>query len=201
VHGSTAIATALNANAAQGKAYAFSDKGGTWTQDAELTADDGAAGDSFGYAVAFDGTTALIGAPFATVGANPFQGAVYAFEANGGAWSQQQKLFSPEGLAFDVFGISVSLSGTDAVVTAPFYNASQGEAFLFSNADGAGWTERHTFVASDAVSGAGAAFGYAGAVSNGKVVIGSVFNTVGANTYQGAAYFYASDEIFGDGFD
>jgi len=201
VNGTTAIITALNANAIQGAAYVFTATGTDWTQGPKLLADDGAAGDSLGYAVAFDGTTALIGAPFAADGGNLFQGAVYAFGAPEGDWVQTQKLVAAEGLGFDVFGISISLSDNDVVITAPFYNASQGEAFLFSNPTGTEWTEQHTFQASDAVAGAGAAFGYAAAVSHGNVVVGSVFNFVGNNEKQGAAYFYASDRIFADGFD
>lgn len=205
VHGTTAIATSVNAtvgaNAVQGASYVFSSDGGSWTQVTKLVADDGVGGDSLGYAAAFDGTTAMISAPFATIGSNPFQGAVYAFADDGGTWSQVQKIFSPEGMAVDAFGISVTMSGPDLVVTAPFYNASQGEAFLFSNPDGSGWTEQHTFTASDAIPGQGWAFGYAAAVSQGQVVVGSVFNMIGNNAYQGAAYFYANDEIFGNGFD
>ena len=205
VHGTTAIATSVNAtvgpNAVQGAGYVFSSDAGAWTQVTKLVADDGATNDSLGYAVAFDGTTAMLSAPFATIGVNPFQGAVYAFADNGGTWSQVQKIFSPEGLPVDAFGISVTMSGPDLLVTAPFYNASQGEAFLFSNTDGGGWTEQHTFTASDAIPGQGWAFGYAGAVSGGNVVVGSVFNVIGNNAYQGAAYFYAKDEIFANGFD
>ena len=205
VHGTTAILTSVNAtvgaNAVQGAGYVFSSDGGTWSQVTKLVADDGVGGDSLGYAVAFDGTTAVISAPFATVGANMFQGAAYAFSAAGGTWAQVQKIVSPEGQTFDVFGISVTMSGADLLVTAPFYNASQGEAFLFSNPDGSGWTEQHTFTASDAISGAGWAFGYCGAISAGNVIIGSVFNPSGNNTYQGAGYFYSPDEIFGNGFE
>jgi hypothetical protein len=205
VHGTTAIATSVNAtvgaNAVQGAGYVFSSDGASWAQVAKLVAADGATNDSLGYAVAFDGTTAMLSAPFATIGANPFQGAVYAFADDGGTWSQVQKIFSPEGLPVDAFGISVTMSGPDLVVTAPFYNASQGEAFLFSNADGSGWTEQHTFTASDAIPGQGWAFGYCAAVSQGRVVVGSVFNMIGNNAYQGAAYFYVADEIFGNGFD
>jgi hypothetical protein len=202
INGSTAIISSANAGGGQGKAYVFEADAGSWTQETTLTADDGAATDTFGYAVAFDGTS-VIGAPFATVGDNVFQGAAYTFTQSGGTWGQDQKLFSATGVTFDVFGISISMSGGDVVITAPFYNGSQGEAFLFSN-KGNGYLEQHTFTASDAVEGQGAAFGYSGAVSNGTVLIGSVFNFVGNNEKQGAAYFYSkapSDVIFENGFD
>ena len=45
-----------------GSAYIFTRSGGVWTQQAKLTALDGAAWDSFGYSVALDGDTVLVGA-------------------------------------------------------------------------------------------------------------------------------------------
>ena len=205
LQGTTAVISAPNAtigaNANQGAAYVFTLSDASWTQGPKLFADDGAATENFGYSVAFDGTTALIGAPFATVGDNMFQGAVYAFDGTDGNWAQAQKLVTAEGAGFDVLGIAVSLSDNSAVITAPFYNGSQGEAFLFSNPTGAQWTEQHTFVASDAVPGAGEGFGYTATIAHGTVLIGAALAPVGANDNQGAAYFYASDRIFADGFD
>jgi len=44
-----------------GSAYVFTRSGSTWTQQAKLTAADGAANDAFGYSVALSGDTALVG--------------------------------------------------------------------------------------------------------------------------------------------
>ena len=46
-----------------GSAYVFVRANGTWSQQAKLTADDGAAGDWFGRGVAVSGDTVFIGAP------------------------------------------------------------------------------------------------------------------------------------------
>jgi hypothetical protein len=143
----------------------------------------------------------VFGAPFATAGDNPFQGVAYVFSEAGGAWAQTQKIIATEGMAFDTFGISISLSGPDLVVGAPFYNGGEGEAFLFSSAGAGDFIEQHLFTASDAVPGAGAGFGFSAAVSDGTPVFGSVFSLVGNNEKQGATYFYAPDAIFANGFD
>ena len=45
-----------------GSAYVFVRSGGVWTEQQNLTANDGAAGDNFGYSVAVSGDTAVIGA-------------------------------------------------------------------------------------------------------------------------------------------
>ena len=52
----------LSAQSGQGSAYVFTRSGTTWTQQAQLTASDGAANDWFGVSVALDGNTALVGA-------------------------------------------------------------------------------------------------------------------------------------------
>ena len=67
----------VGANPNQGAAYVFVQSGTTWTEQQELTASDGAASDYFGYSVALSGTTAIVGAPNDTVGANAKQGAAY----------------------------------------------------------------------------------------------------------------------------
>ena len=52
----------VGANANQGSVYIFTRSADVWTQQEKLTAGDGAANDLFGFSVAIDGDTALIGA-------------------------------------------------------------------------------------------------------------------------------------------
>ena len=51
--------TVVSGHSDQGAAYVFTSSGGSWSQTAELTAADGAAGDMFGQSVAMSGTTAM----------------------------------------------------------------------------------------------------------------------------------------------
>jgi len=53
--------------------------GTTWSQQRQLTASDGEANDQFGYSVALSGDTALVGARWDDVGANPNQGSAYFY--------------------------------------------------------------------------------------------------------------------------
>src|ERR1035438_10655074 len=57
-----------------------------WTQQQELTAFDGTAGDYFGGCISVSGDTAVIGAP----GKNGFQGAAYVFVQSGGVWRSEE---------------------------------------------------------------------------------------------------------------
>ena len=76
-----------------GSAYVFVRSGTNWSQQAKLTASDGAVADSFGYAVCLssDGATALMGAKN-DITPTGVTGSAYAFVRNGTIWSQQAKL-------------------------------------------------------------------------------------------------------------
>ena len=80
----------VGANADQGAAYVFTRVGAVWTQQQQLTATDGAAGDFFGDSVALSGNTALVGADAHDIGTNVNQGAAYVFSRTGGIWTAQQ---------------------------------------------------------------------------------------------------------------
>ncbi|MGH8427986.1 MAG: hypothetical protein ACRES7_08390, partial [Gammaproteobacteria bacterium] len=117
LRGTTAIIGASYATVGgihQGAAYVFTETGGTWSQVQKLSADDGATGDDFGWAVAFSGTTAIIGAPNGGAGG---VGVAYIFTKPGGIWSQVQELTESDTNIFQ-FGWSVAVDGTNALVGA-----------------------------------------------------------------------------------
>jgi len=117
-------------NSQTGGAYVFVGSGSTWSQQAELTASDGAAADAFGFSVALSGSTAVVSAP----NKNSQTGAAYVFTRSGTAWSQQATLTASDGAANDFFGYSVALSGSTAVVGAPDKDSFTGAAYVFTNA-------------------------------------------------------------------
>jgi hypothetical protein len=182
--------TNVGANQYQGAAYVFARNGGTWSQQQELTASDGATGDSFGNAVAMSGDTIVVGAPYKTVGANLTQGAAYVF-ARGGAWTQQQELTAADGAFFDLLGYSVAISGDTIVVGAigkdVGANHDQGAAYVFARS-GNTWGQQAELTASNGASAHSFPFGSSVAVSGDIAVVGATETKVGANLYQGAAY-------------
>jgi hypothetical protein len=97
----------------------FGRSGTAWSQQAELTASDGASVDSFGNSVALSGDTALIGAPTGNR-----TGAAYVFGRSGTTWSQQAKLTASDGAFDDLFGYSVALSGDSALIGATGKNVA-----------------------------------------------------------------------------
>ncbi len=123
-----------------------------WLQEQEITADDGAQNAEFGVAVALHGTTAMVGAQQATIGANEDQGAVYVFDQSGGNWTQSQKLVADDGAAFDTFGDAVVFQGDTAIVGA--YAATvnnfayQGTAYVFTRSNGT-WSQSQKLASDD----------------------------------------------------
>ena len=83
-----------------GSAYVFMRTGTTWTEQAKLTASDGAAVDEFGVSVAIAGDTIVVGAwQDDDNGAN--SGSAYVFTRTGTTWTEQAKLTASDGAAGD----------------------------------------------------------------------------------------------------
>lgn len=97
-----------------GSAYIFTRNGGTWTEQAKLTASDMAQGDHFGTSVAISGDTIIAGADW-NDSQGQRSGAAYIFTLNGGEWIEQ-KLTASDAAVDDYFGSTVSISGDTAVV-------------------------------------------------------------------------------------
>lgn len=69
----------VNSNPMQGSAYVFTRSGSAWSQQQKLIAGDGTENDWFGRTVALDGDTVAIGAQYAEIDDNLYQGAAYVF--------------------------------------------------------------------------------------------------------------------------
>jgi hypothetical protein len=185
---------AVGGNSYQGAAYAFTVSEGGWTQQQELTASDGAADDLFGSSVALTnaGTTALVGAPLATVNGNIYAGSAYVFTLSEG-WTQQQELTA--GSADEGFGNSVALAsgGTTALVGAPISTingmSSQGAAYAFT-LSGATWTLLQELTAADGTANDYFANSVAVSGDGTTALVGALDHAVNGNSSQGAAYVW-----------
>jgi len=129
--GATALVGAPDYDAGTGAAYVFTLRGGTWSQTAELTASDGAPGESgFSVALSASGGTALVGA----LVHHADTGAAYVFTLRRGTWSRTAELTASDGARGDEFGLSVALSalGTTALAGASQRNAQTGAVYVFT---------------------------------------------------------------------
>lgn len=147
----------------------------------KLTASDGSAGDNFGGAVAISGDYVLVGA-YRRSDNGASSGAAYVFDAVSGA--QLHKLLPSDGASGDFFGVSVSLSGTSAVIGAEGDDTSTGSAYVFDVASGA---QTAKLVASDRAAYDG--FGRAVATNGTLAVIGAYQDDDGGSS-SGSAYVF-----------
>ncbi|MES2738858.1 MAG: autotransporter-associated beta strand repeat-containing protein [Verrucomicrobiota bacterium] len=191
--GATALVGAFGFNGQTGAAYVFRDvttgSGGTRTENLKLIASDGASGDQFGGSVSQSGTTALVGAQYARVGANALQGSAYVFRdvsTASGTRTEDLKLIASEAATF--FGSSLSLSGSTAIVGANRTGIDRsGSAYVFRNVttgSGGTRTEDLRLTASDA--GYNDFFGHSVSQSGTIAIVGAN----GKNALRGAAYVF-----------
>ena len=171
-----------------GAAYIFTKTGSAWTQQQKIQASNVGAGDQFGYSVAIDGDTVIIGAQLEDAGGTN-AGAAYVFTRSGTTWTEQQKIVASDAEATDYFGYSVSISGDTAVVGARLEDtggSQAGAAYIFTR-DGTTWTEQQKIQASDIQAGDN--FGYSVAISGDTVVVSAYAEDTGGNE-AGAAYIF-----------
>jgi hypothetical protein len=152
----------VNGHGGQGAVYVFTDSGGVWTQQAELTASDAAAYDHFGYSVAISGDTVAVGAPTVFLNGHVKQGAAFVFTRSNGVWTQRAKLTASDGAADSQLGYAVAVSGDTVVAGAPgcptdltpewttVTSLTGGRAYVFTGSSGA-WTQQAELTSSGCV--------------------------------------------------
>lgn len=174
-----------------GAAYVFVRAGSSWSQQAKLDLASPIKGSSYGSAIAVDGGTVIIGAPFEDSGALKTQGAAYAFVRAGSSWSQQARLVPIDRGPFYYIGQSVSLSLDTAAVGGPGASSGAlsgtGSAWLFSRT-GTSWNESGHLIPSDAVGSE--VLGVSVAVSGATTLSGAQLGNAPAQKTAGAAYVY-----------
>jgi hypothetical protein len=186
----------INGVSNQGAAYVFYRNNGgadAWGLQRKVVAADGVADSDFGIDVAISGDTLVVGAWYATVGANPDQGAAYVFTRNqGGAsnWGQVKKLVASDGANDDRYGQSVDVSDDMVIVGARWADIGgalrQGKAYLYERNQGGAdqWGQLNILIAPDGV--AGDRFGVGAAISGNFFIVGAP-----GHQTSGAAYVYS----------
>jgi hypothetical protein len=126
-----------------GSAYVFTRHLGAWNQTAKLTTSDAGSADNFGFALALQADTAVIGA-FLDGSAGPETGTVYVFNRSGSQWLQQAALRSADANEGDWLGWSVAISNNTILAGAMRDDTPAGDfagsvrAFTFA---GGAWSE------------------------------------------------------------
>ncbi|GIW73918.1 MAG: hypothetical protein KatS3mg103_0440 [Phycisphaerales bacterium] len=137
-----------------------------WEEIARLLAANGTQNDSFGFSIANDDDTVVIGAP----NAQP-AGSAYVFENIGGSWMQTAKLV-PSDIASGFFGSSVDADGQTAIVGAPgdIRASHTGFVYVFTQT-GSIWSEQARLSAADGTPGS--LYGFSVAAQGDSVLVGA----------------------------
>ncbi|WP_193213421.1 choice-of-anchor D domain-containing protein [Luteolibacter marinus] len=185
-----------NTSTDSGGAYVFFRSGSTWSQQAYLKASNTDGGDRFGWSVAIDGDTAVIGAPWESsnaTGVNGDQannslsqsGAAYVFTRTADTWSQQAYLKASNTQTGDEFGDVVAVSGDTVVIGTEQEDSNAtgidgdggnniasraGAAYVFARS-GSAWVQQAYLKASN--TQANDRFGTSLAISGDTVVVGA----------------------------
>ncbi|HXU46461.1 MAG TPA: hypothetical protein VN783_13115 [Thermoanaerobaculia bacterium] len=183
------------AGSLSGAVYVFVRNGGSWALEAEIADPDALPLDGFGFALALDGDTLAVGAPFADAPGRGNSGAVHVFTRQGSSWIRRARIADPEGRSGDELGNAVALSGGTLVAGARRADVSgltdAGAALVFARADagGAAWTLRAKLTA--APPGADDLFGSAVAIAGSRILVGGPHHDAGGHN-AGAGFVFDS---------
>jgi hypothetical protein len=161
----------------------------TWNFQAKIRASDGAQSDYFGYSVAIEGSTVVIGAYLEDTIAND-QGAAYVYRRTGTNWNFVAKLTANDPAASDQFGIDVDISGTFVAIGAYLDDdrgGDSGSAYIFNEIAPGNFQQQAKVTASD---GAGSDhFGLSVSIAGDSLVVGARLND-DFGTDSGSAYAF-----------
>ena len=143
-----------------------------------IPATSGAAGAHFGFSVASNESTAVVGVQGQDMAAVFNRGLT-------GEWVLSATLVGHDTVAGDDFGISVAMDGYTLVIGAP--GSGTGAVYVFRKI-GSVWWQVAKLTAEDTV--ASDRFGQSVSWSRDTVIVGAPFASVGGNLNQGAAYIF-----------
>ena len=171
-----------------GSAYVFKRTGTSWTEEAKLTASDGAASDKFGTSVSISGDYALVGATLGdgNVGGS---GSAYVFKRTGTSWIEEAILTASDGASNDDFGMSLSITSEYAIVGAWGDDDDgdySGSAYVFKRTD-TNWAQETKLTASDGT--ADDRFGRSVSIYGDYAIVGAYMDDDNGNG-SGSAYVF-----------
>ncbi len=166
----------------------------TWVEQQKLIPSDWQFFPRFGWSVSLEGDVAVIGAPTHSEQASAAGAAyVYRFDHDAQMWIEDQKLQASDPAEFNLFGVSVSLSGDTVLIGATFGDApgvfNSGAAYIFQF-NGKQWIEQQKLTASD--GGFSDQFGRSVSLSGQTAIIGALLDDDVGNA-SGSAYIFTED--------
>ncbi len=157
-------------------------------EQAKLRASAEAANDRFGTSVGVNGSTIVVGAPFASQ-FGQFTGSAVVYTGSGSTWAEQATLVATDAAVGDRAGWTVDVEG-DTIITGSYGNnaagVDSGAAYIFKR-NGTTWAQEAKLVPNDAATFDG--IGYSVAIDGTTAVVASVSDDDGG-TDSGSAYVF-----------
>jgi hypothetical protein len=182
--GAVAVSGSTAAIGASAAVYVFSAEGASWSQVQELTEPDPTGSDRYGSALGLSSSALVVGAP----GHDAQLGVAYFYGLSGTTWTLQSELAGSDPAGGDVYGTTIAVSGTTAVVGAPGTNNAQhknghpGTAYVFVQSGGT-WSQQAEIQPSGL---------HNGQVYGDVVAISSTGNTVAASAPGGTVWIFTN---------
>jgi len=174
-----------------GAVYVYGYDGSRWIELTKLLASDGGSGGGFGWSVAIDDDTIVVGVPWDDDNGEN-SGSAIVFRFDGTLWVETAKLLPADGMSGDRFGFAVAISGDDIVIGAQRDRDNGpdfGSAYVFT-LDGSSWTQQAKLLPDD--GDVDAAFGSVATVVDGTVLIGAMYDDDFGQA-SGSVYVYQFD--------
>lgn len=181
-----------------GGAYVFErDESGDWVETQLLLPPIPVSVSMFGGNVVFSGETLVVGEGSYNRPVEGGRGAAHVYNLAGGSFVYSQLVQASDGAPFNdaFFGNALAADGMRVLVGAPGADYSTAEyptgaVYVFTNDEGT-LTEVQKLEAGDGAPGD--QFGFSIGIDGDNVLVGASAANIGANTHQGAAYFFAHD--------
>ncbi|MCI0713487.1 MAG: FG-GAP repeat protein [Chloroflexi bacterium] len=177
-----------------GSAYVFVRRDGVWYEQAKLVANDPQISFYFGWSVALDGNTAVIGSIWEGCDEvyRYYCGSVYVFTREGENWTQQARIMASDATSADGFGTSVALDGDTLLVGAPDRDCDAGSGcgtvYVFVK-QGRGW-RKEARLTSDIQNN----FGWSVAIDGDTALIGARSEKCNYGIACGNAYIFTRED-------
>ena len=181
----------VSGNSKAGAVYMYSRVGSVWTQDAKLTAFDGAASDYFGKSVSIWDTKLVVG----SYKDNGGRGAAYFYEETGGTWGLTNKVTAFDAGTNEWFGCSVDFIKADNVVIGAEKHkvgtSRRGAIYLFEYDSGTSQWVKNT-ITDQVVATDGATYDYFGTdvAGDGDYLYVGAFRDDDMGSSSGSGYYY-----------
>ncbi|WP_319475832.1 FG-GAP repeat protein [Marispirochaeta aestuarii] len=204
----TAFSSCAGAGAGKGENSGDGLSAPTWQQLSKFLGD-AEPDDQRGWSVAIDGNTAIVGIPSDDVNGITNAGSAYIFVRDGaGTWTWANTLTASDAGEYDLFGVSVALSGDYAIVGAHHHNGPSdspfapdgknirsGAAYVFVRTSTSVWLEETKLIGERDWFQQEDHFGSSVAISGDTAVVGSPNDEYGdVNPDSGAVYVFRRDD-------